>query len=89
MRMEDIGHCLLVKDMPASARRPPRRRPAGRVGTWWPAGIDSWQGTDGTEDARQPVVQGRSFSGFNTAQMWVIRSPATSNAYTATVTPSC
>lgn len=37
---------------------------------------------------RQPVVQGRSLSGLPTAQMWVIRSPTTSNANTATVTPS-
>lgn len=38
--------------------------------------------------ARQPVVQGRSFSGFSTAQMCLIRSLATSNAITTTVTPS-
>ena len=37
----------------------------------------------------QPVVQGRSFSGLRTAQMCLIRSPATSNANTVTVTPSC
>jgi len=30
---------------------------------------------------RRPVVQGRSLSGFRTAQMCLIRSPATSNAY--------
>ena len=54
-----------------------------------PAGIDRWQRTDGTTDARQPVVQGRSLSGFRTAQMCLIRSPATSNATTATVTPPC
>jgi hypothetical protein len=39
--------------------------------------------------ARQPAVQGRSLPGLRTAQMWVIRSPATSNANTVTVTPSC
>jgi hypothetical protein len=50
----------------------------------WPAG----GGPDGTKDARQPVVQGRSFSGFRTAQMCLIRSPTTSNASTAMVTPS-
>jgi hypothetical protein len=54
-----------------------------------PAGIDSWQRTRWYEDARQPVVQGRSLSGFRTAQMCLIRSPATSNATTATVTPPC
>jgi hypothetical protein len=43
-----------------------------------------WQG-----DARQPVVQGRSFSGLRTTQMCLIRSPATSNAKTVTVQPSC
>ena len=37
----------------------------------------------------QPAVQGRSFSGLRTAQMCVIRSPATSNANTVTVTPAC
>ena len=37
---------------------------------------------------RQPVVQVRSFSGLRTAQMRLIRSPATSNANTVTVTPS-
>jgi choline dehydrogenase len=37
---------------------------------------------------RQPV-HGRSFSGFSTAQMCVIRSPAMSNAITVTVPPSC
>ena len=36
-----------------------------------------------------PAVQGRSLSGLRTAQMCLIRPPATSNAYTATVTPSC
>jgi hypothetical protein len=36
----------------------------------------------------QPVVQGRSLSGLSTAQMCLIRSPATSNASTDTVTPS-
>jgi hypothetical protein len=40
-------------------------------------------------DARQPVVQGRSLSGLRTAQMRVIRSSATSNANTVTMTPSC
>jgi hypothetical protein len=35
------------------------------------------------------VIQSRSFSGFRTAQMWVIRPPAMSNAITVTVTPSC
>jgi hypothetical protein len=54
-----------------------------------PAGTGSWQRTRWYADARQPAVQGRSFPGFNTAQMCVIRSPATANAYTATVTPSC
>ena len=39
--------------------------------------------------ARQPVVQGRSLSGLRTTQMCLIRSPATSNANTVTVTPSC
>jgi hypothetical protein len=38
---------------------------------------------------RQPVVQGRSFSGLRTAQMCVIKPPARSNANTVTVTPSC
>jgi hypothetical protein len=38
---------------------------------------------------RQPVVQCRSFSGFRTAQMRMIRSPETLNAMTVTVTPSC
>jgi hypothetical protein len=37
---------------------------------------------------RQPAVQIRSFSGLRTAQMRLIRSPATSNAYTVTVAPS-
>ena len=36
-----------------------------------------------------PTVQGRSFSGLRTAQMCLIRSPATSNAATITVTPPC
>jgi O-acetylserine/cysteine efflux transporter len=40
-------------------------------------------------DARQPRVQGRSFSGLRTTQMCLIRPPATSNANTVTVTPSC
>ena len=39
--------------------------------------------------AHQPVVQARSFSGLRIAQMCLIRSPATSNANTVTVTPSC
>ncbi len=39
--------------------------------------------------AGQPAVHGRSLSGLRTAQMCVIRSSATSNAYTATATPSC
>ena len=34
------------------------------------------------------VVHGRSFSGLRTTQMCLIRSPATSNANTVTVTPS-
>jgi hypothetical protein len=37
---------------------------------------------------RQPAVQGRSLSGLPTTQTCLIRSPATSNAITATVTPS-
>ena len=38
---------------------------------------------------RQPVVQGRSFSGLRMAQMCLIRPPVMSNASTVTVTPSC
>lgn len=38
--------------------------------------------------ARQPVVHGRSFWGFRTPQMRLIRSPAMSKAITATVTSS-
>jgi hypothetical protein len=34
-------------------------------------------------------TQGRSFSGLRMAQMCLIRSSATSNANTVTVTPSC
>src|SRR4029450_9007849 len=52
-------------------------------------GIGGWQRIRWYEDARHPVVQGRSLSGLSSAQMWVIRSPATSNAYTVTVRPSC
>lgn len=37
----------------------------------------------------QRVVQGRSLSGFRTAQMCLIRSPAMSNASTASVRPFC
>jgi hypothetical protein len=40
-------------------------------------------------DARQPVVEGWSWPGLGLAQLWVIRSPATSNASTVTMTPSC
>ena len=36
----------------------------------------------------QLVFQGRSFSGFRTTQMCLMRSLATSNAITVTVTPS-
>jgi hypothetical protein len=46
-------------------------------------------GADIAFEPHQPVVQGRSFSGLRTAQMCLIRSPATSNANTVTVTPSC
>jgi cobyrinic acid a,c-diamide synthase len=62
-------------DRPAGGRR--SRRP---LSARWPR----WYG-----DARQPVVQGRSFSGLRTAQMCLIRSPATSKANTVTVLPSC
>ena len=47
------------------------------------------RGIEQPEGVRQPVVQGRSLSGLRTAQMCLIRSPATSNANTVTVTPSC
>ena len=60
-----------------------------RAGSCGEAG---WRGSERTRwcgDARQPVVQGRSLSGLRTAQMCVIRSPATANANTVTVTPSC
>jgi hypothetical protein len=40
-------------------------------------------------DARQPVVQGRSFSGLSITQMCLIRLPAKSKATTATVMPFC
>jgi hypothetical protein len=39
-------------------------------------------------DARQSVVQLRSFSGLRTAQMCVMRSPVTSNANTVKMAPS-
>jgi hypothetical protein len=39
--------------------------------------------------ARQRVVQGLSFSGFRTAQMCLMQSPARSNAITTTVMASC
>jgi hypothetical protein len=60
-------------------------------------GDERWPGAAGATarlpgrlgDARQPLVQGRSFSGFRTAQMCLIRLPATSKAITVTVTPSC
>ncbi len=56
-----------------------------------PDGVMAWPaGTGGAwRDRRQPVVQGRSLSGLSTAQMCLIRSPATWNANTVTVTPSC
>src|SRR5215475_6059493 len=44
---------------------------------------------DRNPGSAQPVVQGRSFSGLRTTQMCLIRSPATSNANTVTMTPSC
>jgi hypothetical protein len=53
--------------------------------TTGPIGLVTKNGTE----TGQPVVQGRSFSGFRTAQMCLIRSPATSNATTVTVTPAC
>ncbi len=37
----------------------------------------------------QLSVQGRSFSGFRTAQMRLIRSSSTSKAITSTMAPSC
>jgi O-acetylserine/cysteine efflux transporter len=43
----------------------------------------------GRPDARQPLVQSRSFSGLRTTQMCLIWPSATSNANTVTVTPSC
>ena len=49
---------------------------AGRRGPW-------------PDDTRQPVAQGRSFSGLRITQMCLILSPATSNANTVTVRPSC
>lgn len=54
-----------------------------------PSDINGGQRVRWCGDARQPVVQGCSFSGFRTAQMCLIRSPATLNAITTTVTPSC
>jgi hypothetical protein len=47
------------------------------------APVDGWDG-----HARQPVVQGRSFSVLRATQMCLIPSPATSNANTVTVAPS-
>ena len=49
--------------------------------------ITGLRGPDGMEGG-QPVAQGRSLSGLRIAQMSVIRSPATLNAYTVTVMPS-
>jgi len=62
-----------------------RRRYAPSQRTPGPIGLATKNGTA----TGQPVVQGRSFSGFRTAQMCLIRSPATSNATTVTVTPAC
>jgi hypothetical protein len=74
---------VMASASPASVRR------MSVPGMLLPRGIGSWQRTRWYEDARQPVVQGRSLSGLRTAQMWVIRPPATANANTVTVTPSC
>ena len=63
-------------------RNPPRQQPVMAL-------VATSRKTAGTADTRQPVVQGRSFSGFRTAQMCLMRSPAMSNANTVTVMPSC
>ena len=61
-------------------------RPCRRVaGTSYDAAAASAAGTMGG----QFVCQGRSLSGLSTTQMCLIRSPATWNAYTATVAPAC
>src|SRR5215813_2380389 len=74
-----------------------RAGPLSLAGPWWP-GTPGWAGRRGGGGferaqryggARQPAVHGRSLSGLRTAQMCLIRSPATSNANTVTVTPSC
>jgi hypothetical protein len=75
-----LGLWVIVAETRHGGPAPPGR--AGRLGGG--ALRTRWSG-----DARQPVVQGRSFSGLRTAQMWVIRSPATANASTATVSPWC
>ena len=56
----------------------------GGQGGWVAAALSGsrWDG-----DARQPVVQGRSFSGLSITQMCSIRSPAKSKATAATVMP--
>ncbi len=65
-------------------RRPDRRRVEGSGGRHGGESADplAWR-------ASHPVVQGRSLPGLRTAQMWVMRSAATSNANTVTVRPSC
>ena len=69
------------------ARRPPRTASA-ILPSLDPAN-NATEHASTVRAGRQPVVQGRSFSGLRTAQMCLIRSPATSNANTVTVTPSC
>src|SRR6266545_32026 len=79
------------------SRTPPRAGPfSGGAVVARPAweGRGGWVAAAGSDpmawrDRRQPVVQGRSLSGLRTAQMCLIRSSATWNANTVTVTPSC
>lgn len=72
-----------------------RRRPSFGVASVWPrCGLGagpcrSRSGRRGVGTAPQPLRQGRSFSGFRTAQIRLIRSPAISNANTVTMVPSC
>jgi hypothetical protein len=64
--------------MPMGHRAPPQAGQTSNV-IW----TDGWY-----LEARQPLIQSRSFSGLRTTQMCLIRPPATSNANTVTMTPS-
>jgi hypothetical protein len=83
----------VTADLPAglAAAHPPKSAPVGshRGGQHLVRPVRHPSNGCCCEQTRQPVVQGRSFSGLRTAQMRLIRSPAISNANTVTVTPSC